>query len=223
MSGAASYSVENRLNEVIAAYIEAVDAGKQPNQQDILEQHPDLAAMLKEFFADHERMRRAAVPFQPRNCTEAATLPPSAPKSSDAALAKVRYFGDYELLEEISRGGMGVVYRARQVSLNRIVALKILHPGPMTPAGLHRARRGVEALARLQHPNVVQLFEVGKHDGLVYSIFEYADGGSLRRDDRREPDHDAARPHRVQHRIEVHRRRQSWDSTFAASTEPSGR
>ena len=82
MSGAASYSVENRLNEVIAAYIEAVDAGKQPNQQDILEQHPDLAAMLKEFFADHERMRRAAVPFQPRNCTEAATLPPSAPKSS---------------------------------------------------------------------------------------------------------------------------------------------
>ena len=136
--------------------------------------------MLKEFFADHERMRRAAVPFQPRNCTEAATLPPSAPKSSDAALAKVRYFGDYELLEEISRGGMGVVYRARQVSLNRIVALKMILAGQFaSEADVQRFRLEAEAAANLDHPNIVPIYEVGEHEGQHYFSMKLVEGPNL--------------------------------------------
>jgi serine/threonine-protein kinase len=161
-----SFSLENRLNEVIAAYIQAVDAGGQPNQQEILTKHPDLAAHLRDFFADHDRMRTAAAPFQPANPADALTLAPGDAKPADGSLGKVRYFGDYELLEEISRGGMGVVYRARQVSLNRIVALKMILAGQLaSPAEVQRFRREAESAASLDHPNIVPIFEVGEHQG----------------------------------------------------------
>src|SRR5438132_9080571 len=84
-----SFSLEERLNEVIAAYIQAVDAGKRPSQQEILAQHPDLAGLLKDFFADHDRMRQAAVPFQPANPAEAPTLAPGGAKPADGALVRV--------------------------------------------------------------------------------------------------------------------------------------
>jgi eukaryotic-like serine/threonine-protein kinase len=86
----------------------------------------------------------------------------------------------YEIEGELGRGGMGVVYRARHVALNRPVALKMvlagLHAGP---AQLARVRVEAEAVARLQHPNVVQIFEVGEHDGRPFLALEYIEGGSL--------------------------------------------
>ncbi len=89
----------------------------------------------------------------------------------------------YELFEELGRGGMGIVYRARQVGLDRTVAIKMIRAGAYaTPAERARFRAEAEAVARLQHPNIVQVYEVGEHDGQPFFSLEHVDGGSLARE-----------------------------------------
>jgi tetratricopeptide (TPR) repeat protein/tRNA A-37 threonylcarbamoyl transferase component Bud32 len=91
-----------------------------------------------------------------------------------------RRLGGYELLEVLGRGGMGVVYKARQASLNRLVALKmILAGGHAGPEALARFLREAETVARLKHPNVVQVHDYGSHEGTPYFSLEYLEGGSL--------------------------------------------
>ena len=90
--------------------------------------------------------------------------------------------GNYQILQEIGRGGMGVVYKARQANLSRIVALKMILAGEH--AGLReraRLRNEAQAAAQLMHPNVVQIFEIGEHEGLPFLVMEYVAGGNLTR------------------------------------------
>jgi Protein kinase domain/Protein of unknown function (DUF1559) len=122
------------------------------------------------------------------NINETATLPPRAaesvtlaPGAPPAGSERVAVPG-YEILGELGRGGMGVVYRARHLGLNRIVALKmILAGGHAGPDELTRFRGEAEAVARLNHPNIVQVHDVGESGGLPYFSLEFVEGGSLDR------------------------------------------
>ena len=139
---------------------------------------PDLAARLE---------RSGATPADPFPTTRVtgsvpddAAAPTRTPPDAAVPAAASGWEAGYELFEILGRGGMGVVYRARQKSLNRIVALKmILAGGHAGEELLARFRAEAEAVGRLQHPNIVQIHEVGEYDGRPCFALEFVDGGSL--------------------------------------------
>ena len=111
---------------------------------------------------------------------DSPTLVVTDPSTGDAPPAPARWIGDYEVLEELGRGGMGIVYRAHQRRLNRIVALKMVLAGAhASPNELTRFFMEAEMVARLTHPSIVQIHEVGEHQGMPFLALEYVSGGTL--------------------------------------------
>lgn len=158
------------LDEIIASYLRAVAQGKNPVRDDLLTQYPQYADDLREFFFDHDRMNRLARPL-----CEPTQGPPIVP-----SVTRIRYFGDYEILEEIARGGMGVVFKARQVKLNRTVAIKMILEGRLAAApNVQRFQKEAEAAAKLEHPGIVPIYEVGEYEGQHYFSMGFVDGMSL--------------------------------------------
>jgi tRNA A-37 threonylcarbamoyl transferase component Bud32 len=171
-------AADDPLDAVIAEYLQQVEAGEVPNREALLEHHPELAERLRAFFADYDRVDRQAGGLHLSADPARTVGKPGQP----GQVPRVRYFGDYELLEEIARGGMGVVYKARQSSLNRIVALKMILAGQLaTPLEVARFKVEAEAAANLDHPHIVPIYEVGEHDGQQYYAMRFIAGTSLAR------------------------------------------
>jgi serine/threonine protein kinase/tetratricopeptide (TPR) repeat protein len=162
---------EEALDQILAEYFEAVEAGQCPDRQDWLRRFPEAADALTDFFADQERFRQRVAPL--RECLGGLV-------TEDCFPAAGTQVGHYELLEEIARGGMGIVFKARQVQLNRTVALKMILMGALaTPAEQQRFRLEAESAARLDHPNIVPIYEIDTWQGQPYFSMRLVEGGSL--------------------------------------------
>jgi len=195
---------EQRLEQAMAEYIQAEDAGHAPESQAFLAHYSDLRPELDEFLADRRELAWLVDPLAPRAHPKqegTQTLWPSAAGQGSPQFdvtiedapagvngqeiplingTRVRYFGDYKIQEELGRGGMGIVYKATQVSLSRLVALKLIRAGVLADnVELRRFENEAEAVAQLDHPGIVPVYEVGSHDGQRYFSMKLIEGGSL--------------------------------------------
>jgi serine/threonine-protein kinase len=181
---------EERLDHLLSAWQEQQRQGRDVSAAELCRDQPELAPELERRIRALRQMDNVALeaaqtlpPASPPS--EAATLPPdpaaaefTVPLGSTSA-DRVSIPG-YEIITALGRGGMGVVYQARQTKLDRIVALKMILSGAHAgEADLARFRTEAEAIARLQHPNIVQIFEFGEYGGRPFFSLEFCGGGGL--------------------------------------------
>ena len=180
----------DEFDDLIAEFLEAVENGQIPDREKMVLEHPELEKELNAFFRNHDQLFEAmnspagepAAPVgQP---DEASRSPDSASPASHftgpEVSASERMIGNYRILEEIDRGGMGIVFRAWDVNLNRGVALKMIRSGRMaTDSDVQRFRAEAKAAARLDHPGIVPVHDVGTHEGHPYFSMAFIEGKNL--------------------------------------------
>ena len=175
MSGSASHS--SVVLELAEEFLARCRRGERPSLTEYTDQFPDLAAAIREVFPAMALVEQVAVADSSLagNPTEAA----DAAAPDPAPLAQL---GDYRIIREVGRGGMGVVYEAEQLSLGRHVALKVLPGhGLLNPTYLERFRREAKAAARLHHTNIVPVFGTGEVDGTHFYAMQFIRGEGLDR------------------------------------------
>jgi WD40 repeat protein/tRNA A-37 threonylcarbamoyl transferase component Bud32 len=188
-----SYSTDSLqhgpLEEVLEEYMRRLDCGEVVDRDQFLARHPELADQLRSYFAgtdEVDQLRRqqeqqtpTSLPYRDLPQLVVPALAGSPPAKAGTTSGG-RLVGDYELLEQIGYGGMGVIYKARQIHLGRLVALKMIRPDRLaSPADVLRFQSEAEAAASLDHPNIAPIYEVGEHDGEHYFSMKLIEGGSL--------------------------------------------
>jgi serine/threonine-protein kinase len=169
----------DRLDEAVTGYLEAVEAGRTPSRDDWLSRYRDVAAELAEFFADQDRVECRTANLR-AIAKAVASASPSPLQLHPGGAGAIHAMGDYELLEVIGQGGMGVVFRARQKGLNRVVALKMIRAGQLASATeVQRFRKEAEATAHLDHLHIVPVYEVGEDRDQLYFTMKLIEGASL--------------------------------------------
>ena len=148
-------SAADPFGQIADAFVEAFRQGKHPSVEEFARHYPAHADEIREMLPALVLMERAKSADEPPG--------PSRPAQGTAAGAPLQQVGDYQILREVGRGGMGVVYEAEQVSLGRRVALKVLpRQAASDPMSQARFQREARASARLHHTNIVPVFEVGQ-------------------------------------------------------------
>jgi WD40 repeat protein len=171
---AESAAREDALNCVLADLLDALKRGDPVDLPAWQARYPAFAPELGELVAAHLEVGAALQVEAPTRCGPDTKAPRTA--------APLGLLGDYELLAELGEGGMGRVYKARQRSLGRLVALKVIRAGvPANEADRLRFRTEADAAARLDHPNIVPIYEVGEQKGVPYIAARYVEGGPLSR------------------------------------------
>jgi serine/threonine protein kinase len=160
-------SERDPLEMLMDEYAQQCRAGQAPSISEFAGQHPEWSAQLRELLPTVARMEKAKAAKRSSEIVQASRL-------------KLERLGDYRIVREIGRGGMGIVFEAEQESLHRRVALKVLpQHSQLDPRRLERARREAKAAARLHHTNIVAIFGVGEQDGLHYIVMQYIEGHGL--------------------------------------------
>lgn len=162
--------VQERLADFLEQYAISVERGEPISHTDLVQQHPQLQGCLDRMMADINALCR--IPHEHKSNTMGAF--------HTGSVAKGTMLGDFEILREIGRGGMGVVYLAQQQSLQRLVALKILpFAAILDPNQVARFQTEAQAAASLHHPNIVPVYSVGCERGLYYYSMQYIDGQTM--------------------------------------------
>jgi serine/threonine protein kinase len=168
---------EEQLNQILHSYLQAVDAGKAPNQQDLVRQQPEFATELEAFFADQEKLEGVALLMKQIGGSGAS---PSQAVLGPARLAPGDQLGPYLLQALLGEGGMGQVFKAQDTLMNRTVAVKVISAHhARNPDALVRFRREMQALAQLDHPHVVRAFHADEDRGTLFLVMEYVEGITL--------------------------------------------
>lgn len=163
--------------EMLDSYLDRLQSGDDSQRESLVQEHPELSSMLDCL----DLLERLAPPDSELEASEAVTLDArTGLPGAFSRRALPRDFGPYELLEEIGRGGMGVVYKARQKDLDRVVAIKMILAGHLaSPEVVRRFQAEARAAARLRHPHIVPIHEVGQIHGQHYFAMELIEGTSL--------------------------------------------